>query len=150
MRWLLERPKRLASEDLSAINVFTSSWFRQCLELLNTLIAERSSEVRRFGRSSNHLFRSQYFGKYWNYETHIFWSKCSKFNVGLIKAIKIAEKIFCFWDNAVWSCCWKFCIFRREYLSSAANVLKNGPKLSILTKAGVFQLYLSHINGKIR
>ena len=35
-------------------------------------------------------------------------------------------------------------------LSSAANVLKNGPKLSILTKAGVFQLYLSHINGKIR
>ena len=31
-----------------------------------------------------------------------------------------------------------------------ANVLKNGPKLSILTKAGIFQLYLSHINGKIR
>ena len=120
------------------------------LELLNTLIAERSSEARRFGRSSNHLFRSQYFGKYWNYETHIFWSKCSKFNVGLIKAIKIREKIFCFWGNAVWSCCWKFCIFRREYFSSAANVLKNGPKLSILTKAGVFQLYLSHINGKIR
>ena len=44
----------------------------------------------------------------------------------------------------------KFIIFRREYLSSAPNVLKNGPKLSILTKAGVFQLYLSHINGKIR
>ena len=149
-RWLLERPKRLASEHLSAINVFTSSWFRQCLELVNTLIAERCSEARRFGRSSNHLLRSQYFGKYWNYETHIFLSKCSKFNVGLIKAIKIAEKIFCFGDNAVWSCCWKFCIFRREYLSSAANVLKNGPKLSILTKAGVFQLYLSHIKGKIR
>ena len=101
-----------------------SCWFRQCLELLNTLIAERCSEARRFGRSSNHLFRSQYFGKYWNYETHIFLSKCSKFNVGLIKAIKIAQKIFCFWDNAVWSCCWKFFIFRREYLSSAANVLK--------------------------
>ena len=101
-----------------------SCWFRQCLELLNTLIAERSSEARRFGRSSNHLFRSQYFGKYWNYETHIFLSKCSKFNVGLIKAIKIAQKIFCFWDNAVWSCCCKFIIFRREYLSSAANVLK--------------------------
>ena len=149
-RWLLERPKRLASEHLSAISVFRSSWFRQCLELLNTLIAERSSEARRFGRSSNHLFRSQYFGKYWNYETHIFLSKCSKFNVGLIKAIKIAQKIFCFWDNAVWSCCCKFIIFRREYLSSAANVLKNGPKLSILTKADVFQLYLSHINEKIR
>ena len=44
----------------------------------------------------------------------------------------------------------KFVIFRREYLSSAANVLKNGPKLSILTKAGISQLYLSHINGKIR
>ena len=126
-----------------------SFWFRQCLELLNTLIAERSSEARRFGRSSNHLFRSQYFGKYWNYETHIFWSKCSKFNVGFIKSNKnCRKKSFVFWDNAVWSCCWKFCIFRRELLSSAANVLKNGPKLSILTKAGVFQLYLSHINGK--
>ena len=32
----------------------------------------------------------------------------------------------------------------------AANVLKNGPKLSIVTKAGIFQLYLSRINGKIR
>ena len=40
--------------------------------------------------------------------------------------------------------------FDGNSLSSAANVLKNGPKLSILTKAGVFQLYLSHINGKIR
>ena len=149
-RWLLERPKRLASEDLSAINVFRSSKHCRNQELVNTLIAERCSEARRFGRSSNHLFRSQYFWKYWNYETHIFWSKCSKFNVGLIKAIKIGEKIFCFWDNAVWSCCWKFCIYRREYLFSEANVLKNGPKLSILTKAGVFQLYLSHINGKIR
>ena len=58
-RWLLERPKRLASEDLSAINVFRSSWFRQCLELVNTLIAERCSEARRFERSSNHLLRSQ-------------------------------------------------------------------------------------------
>ena len=32
----------------------------------------------------------------------------------------------------------------------AVNVLKNGPKLSILTKAGVSNSYLSHINGKIR
>ena len=101
-------------------------WFRQCLELVNTLIAERCSEARRFGRSSNHLPRSQYFGKYWNYKTHIFLSKCSKFNVGLIKAIKTAEKFFCFWYNAVWSYCCKFIIFRREYLSSSANVLKNG------------------------
>ena len=40
--------------------------------------------------------------------------------------------------------------FRREYLSSVANVLTNGPKVSTLTKAIVFQLYLSHIHGKVR
>ena len=45
-------------------------------------------------------------------------------------------------------CCCKFIIFRREYLSSAANVLKNGPKLSILTRAGIFQLYLSILMEK--
>ena len=29
-------------------------------------------------------------------------------------------------------------------------MLKNGPKLSTVIKAGIFQLYLSHINGEIR
>ena len=76
--------------------------------------------------------------------------KCSKLDVDLRKEVKIAGKICCFLDNAFGSCRWKFCTFRREYLSLVANVLTNGPKVSTLTKAIVFQLYLSHIHGKIR
>ena len=40
--------------------------------------------------------------------------------------------------------------FDGKYLSSVANVLTNGPKVSTLTKAIVFQFYLPHIHGKIR
>ena len=45
-------------------------------------------------------------------------------------------------------CSCNFCILLREYLSSAVNVLINSLKISDHTKADIFQLNLSRIQGK--
>ena len=63
--------------------------------------------------------------------------------------MKNREKVFCFKDNGVWTCCVKVCILRREYVYSAVNVLTNSPNILDLTKADFFQLNLSQIHGKI-
>ena len=63
--------------------------------------------------------------------------------------MKNPEKVFCFKDNGVWTCCVKVCILGPEYMYSAVNVLTNGPNILDLTKAGFFQLNLSQIHGKI-
>ena len=63
--------------------------------------------------------------------------------------MKNAEKVFCFKDNGVWTCCVKVCILRLEYVYSAVNVLTNSPNILDLTKADFFQLNLSQIHGKI-
>ena len=54
--------------------------------------------------------------------------------------MKNQEKVFCFKDNGVWTCCVKVNILRPEYVYSAANVLKNSPNILDLTKADFFQL----------
>ena len=64
-------------------------------------------------------------------------------------AIKNPEKVFYFRDNGVSSCCEKFCMFRREYLSSVVNVLTKSLKISDETKADFFQLNLPRIHEKI-
>ena len=46
-----------------------------------------------------------------SYETDLFFSKYSKFNVDFIKAIKNPEKVFGFRDICVWTCCGKFSRF---------------------------------------
>ena len=81
---------------------------------------------------------------------HLLFSKCSKFNAHLRNAIKNQEKFFCFSDNGASSCYHKFCLFRREYLSSVVNVLKNSVKISDQTKAHFVQLNLPRIHEKIR
>ena len=63
--------------------------------------------------------------------------------------MKNPEKVFCFKDNGVWTCCVKVCILRQEYLNSAVNVLTNSRNILDLTKADFFQLNLSQIYGKI-
>ena len=63
--------------------------------------------------------------------------------------MKNPEKVFCFKDNGVWTCCVKVCILRQEYLNSAVNVLTNSRNILDLTKADFFQLNLSQIHGKI-
>ena len=76
----------------------------------------------------------------------IFFSKCSKFYAHLRYARKNPEKIFCFLENGASSCFVKFSMFRREYLSSVVNVLKNSVKISNLTKADFDQLNIPRIH----
>ena len=63
--------------------------------------------------------------------------------------LKNPEKVFCFSDNGVSSCCVKFSMFRREYLSSVVNVLTNSVKISDPTIADFVQLNLPRIHEKI-
>ena len=66
-----------------------------------------------------------------------FW-KCSKFKVDFENATKNWEKAFCFWDNCVRIGFVKLSLLRKEYLSSAVNVLKNSYKALRLTKTDFF------------
>ena len=50
------------------------------------------------------------------------------------------EKVFSFWDNCFWIGCVNFSLLRREYLSSAVNVLTNSLKVLYITKGGFYQL----------
>ena len=68
-----------------------------------------------------------------------FW-KCSKFNVDFENLRKNPEKAFYFWDNYVRNGCVKLSVLRREYLSSAVNVLTNSYKSLRLTKTDFFWL----------
>ena len=63
--------------------------------------------------------------------------------------MKNPQKVFCFIDKGVWTCCVKLCILRQEYMYSAVNVLTNSPNILDLNKADFFQLNLSQIHGKI-
>ena len=53
---------------------------------------------------------------------------------------KKSEKAFCFLDNCVRIGCVKLSLLRREYLSSAVNVLTNSYKALRLTKTDFFRL----------
>ena len=66
-----------------------------------------------------------------------FW-KCSKFKVDFKNATKNSEKAFSFWDNCVRIGCVKLSLLRKEYLSSAVNVLKKSYKVLRLTKTDFF------------
>ena len=66
-----------------------------------------------------------------------FW-KCSKFKVDFENLRKNPEKAFCFWDNCVRIGCVKLSLLRKEYLSSAVNVLKKSYKALRLTKTDFF------------
>ena len=70
----------------------------------------------------------------------IFLWKCSKVNIGFKNAKKIEEKVFLFWDNDIWIGCVSLSLFRREYMSSAVNVLTNSLKILHITKREFFRL----------
>ena len=78
-----------------------------------------------------------------------FFSKCFKSNAHLRNAIKNPEKVFCFRENGALSCRVKFSMFRREYLYSVVNVLKNNLKILDQTKADLATLNLPRIHEKI-
>ena len=62
---------------------------------------------------------------------------------------KNVEKFFCFRDNCNWRCCNKLSLLRKEYLSSAVNVLPNSPKTLHITKRHFFQLNCFHSDQSI-
>ena len=53
---------------------------------------------------------------------------------------KKRRKSFRLWDNCISICCYKLSLLRREYLSSAVNVLTNSPKILHITMRDFFQL----------
>ena len=69
-----------------------------------------------------------------------FFCKCSKFHVNFENARKSSEKAFCFWDNYFRTECVKLSLLRREYWSSAVNVLTNTFKALHLIKKDFFRL----------
>ena len=77
----------------------------------------------------------------------MFSSKCSKYYVDLENAIKFQENVNGFEDNCVSTCCGSLCHLRREYMGSAVNMLKRGPKISDPTNRHNIQLNLFDING---
>ena len=72
-----------------------------------------------------------------------FWI-CSNFVVDLENAQKDQEKKFCFLDKWIWIGCIKLSLLRREYLSSAVNVLTNSLKILYVIKGDFFQLNYLH------
>ena len=74
----------------------------------------------------NQLWGSSFFCKRW------------KFHVDFENARKSWEKAFCYWDNCFWIGSDKLSPLRREYWSSAVNVLTNTYKALLLTKTDFF------------
>ena len=75
----------------------------------------------------------------------IFFWKCSKFNPDFKNAKKNPENLFFyFWDNIIWICCIKMSLLRREYFSSAMNVLTASLQILHMTKRDFFQLNCLH------
>ena len=68
-----------------------------------------------------------------------FW-KCWKFNVDFKNAEKNWEKTFGFWDISIWIGCIKLSLLKREYLSSAVNMLTNSFEILHSTKKAFCQL----------
>ena len=50
---------------------------------------------------------------------------------------------------ALWICCGKFWLLRREYLSSTVNMLTNSPKILDISKRVIFQLNFSQSDETI-
>ena len=57
---------------------------------------------------------------------------------------KVQIKLFVFGDNCIWIVCFKLFLLRREYLSSAVNVLTNSLKILHSTKIDFFQMNYVH------
>ena len=73
-----------------------------------------------------------------------FLENISKLNRNSENARKNSENIFRSWDNCIWKCCYKLCLLRREYLSSAVYRLTNSPKILHIDQREFFQLNCLH------
>ena len=123
--------------------------FQQFLGPSTMLLVQGYSEAILFWYLSNSVFGSPQFRKYVSYECHLFFWIFSKFYLDFKNVDKNWEKLFCFWDNCIWIGCCRYCLLRREYLSWAVNVLKNGLKIFHITKSDFFQLNCLNSNQKL-
>ena len=62
--------------------------------------------------------------------------------------IKNREKIFCFWDNCISPGIVKLTLLRTGYLSLAANMLANSPKIWHVSKRYLFKLNCPAVSSK--
>ena len=84
-----------------------------------------------------------------SYEGHLFFGKCSKFNLDFENAEKNQGKVFCFWNNWTWIGCVKYSLLRRQFLSTALNVLTNSLKIYHITKRDFLQSNIPPIDQLI-
>ena len=113
--------------SIKMIKVF---WFRfrQCLVQFTIPLVEGASKTELFKHLSNHVLRVRNFGSTKSMRA-IFVSKCSRFNLYFKNAAKNSEKVFCFWNNCIWTGIVKFSLLRKGYLSSPVKVLTSSPKI---------------------
>ena len=68
------------------------------------------------------FFGAENLGNTWAVRVRFF-RKCSTLDVDLKNSEKNRAKRFCFWDKCIWIVCIELSPLRREYLSSAVNML---------------------------
>ena len=113
--------------------------FQQCLGASAILLVEESSETGHFRHLSNNVLGVR---KFWNTNAKrvIFFSKCLKCNVDFKNVTIISEKVFCFWDNRIWTGIIKLSLLRTGYFPSAANVLTSSTKIFQFNRGEFFLL----------
>ena len=113
--------------------------FQQCLGPFTMILLDRSSETGLLRHLSNHVFGVRNFRNTKSMSVILF-SNCSKFKLNVINEEKTSEKLFCFWDNWISTGIVKLTLLRTGYLSLAANMLANSPKIWHVIKRYFFQL----------
>ena len=88
-----------------------SSTLQQCLGPFTMLLVEGTSETGFLRHLSNHLLRSPYFRKYIGFATFGY-------------ARKNWEKVFCFWDICILTCCNKLSLFKKKMLFLGSQCVK--------------------------
>ena len=123
--------------------------FSQCLGLVNILTTKRCSETGLAMHSSNHVFRSEEFQKYLNYEGQAFFENVQNFMY--IRKIQgnIDRKCLFFKKNAFELLAVNSQYYSEKKLVSAVNGLTNSPGTSDSTLRDVVQLCLCQIDEKV-
>ena len=117
--------------------------FQQCFGPISMLLVEGSSETELFRLWFNQVFRTTKVQKYITYEGHLFFENFQN-EIEISKIPKKISKKFFFWNNSFSICCYKLCLLRREYLSSAVNRLTNSPTILDITQRDFFNLNCLH------
>ena len=113
--------------------------FQQCLGPFTMLLLQGYSEVVLFYIYLTTFSEVRNFRNTFGVSVAIFWI-WSKLNLHFKNAVKNSEKYFCFWDNYIWTGCFKYSLSRPEDLWQAVNVLTNNLKTLHIAKSDFFKL----------